>query len=557
MRRPRRAPSSSGPSHVLSFPRAIMIGLVAGAAARSSRVVVARSAPVPPGFQCGLRRSLRARARRTGRLALSSSSSGPADEDVERRRRGAKDPPEDAASRGRRPGPSAASPPGPDELPLLLDPRAPLRPLLADDHLRRYALPPLEMGIDDYRPNLRKGQRIVAFGDVHGDIDALREFLIAAEVLDPGEDDESSGANGDGGVDGANGSNGANAADDGSSSESWQDAPVWCGGDTICVQTGDVLDRGDDELACFRLLADLSRQARRAGGALLLLHGNHEALNAAGLFQYANPGGNLEFELTVGRRIDYNYGSNRWRLQFAGNEPPRWASFEPRGFLSETMLGNMLVACVVGRTVFVHAGLTADHLREGNGEDDEGRKKYGGVSRLNHQAREWILKAHHGDNNNWGEYETVQEVIAAAQNRAKVASKAMSDCLGGGIGASLPVWMRDYSQPADREPKNRQAGKMIAEALEESGPDVRRMVMGHTPQRQINSALGGRAWRINVGASKGVMGGTPEVLEILHMAGEDDEDVINILTKDGGRISAKERSVATDDAILDFFDLKR
>jgi len=61
----------------------------------------------------------------------------------------------------------------------------------------------------------------------------------------------------------------------------------------------------------------------------------------------------------------------------------------------------------------------------------------------------------------------VQEVIAAAQNRAKVASKTMPDCLGGGIGASSPVWMRDYSQPNDREPKNPKAKSMIGERMHE------------------------------------------------------------------------------------------
>eukprot|EP00581_Thalassiosira_minuscula_P018735 CAMPEP_0183714094 /NCGR_PEP_ID=MMETSP0737-20130205/8759_1 /TAXON_ID=385413 /ORGANISM="Thalassiosira miniscula, Strain CCMP1093" /LENGTH=509 /DNA_ID=CAMNT_0025942999 /DNA_START=166 /DNA_END=1695 /DNA_ORIENTATION=- len=410
---------------------------------------------------------------------------------------------------------------------LLLDPKAPLRPLLSENshenHLSQYTLPPTEIGIDDYQPNLKKGQRIVSFGDVHGDIDALREFLITAELLDP---------------------------------ESTNDEPMWSGGETICVQTGDVLDRGDDELACFRLLATLARQAKQAGGALLLLYGNHESLNAAGLFQYANPGGNTEFERTIGQRIDYNYGSNRWRLQFAGNEPSRWASFEPGGLLAENMLGNMLVACVIGRTVFVHAGLQASHLRGGNEENENGEKRFGGVSKLNEQAREWILKAHHGDNNNWGEFNTVEEVIRAAQNRAKVASKTMPDCLGGGIGASSPVWMRDYSQPNDKEPKNPKAGNMIVEALAESGPNMQRMVMGHTPQRQINSALGGKAWRIDVGASRGVMGGTPEVLEIVHMGGENDEDVINILTVDGKRIPGTNRSV-TDDIVMDFFDIRR
>ncbi len=160
-----------------------------------------------------------------------------------------------------------------DERQLLLDPKAPLRPMLAENcnenHLSQYTLPPTHIGVDDYRPDLPKGQRIVAFGDVHGDITALRSFLVTAGILDP---------------------------------ESSIEQPVWCGGTTICVQTGDVLDRGDDELACFRLLATLARQAREAGGELLLLYGNHESLNAAGLFQYANPGGNMEFERTIGAR---------------------------------------------------------------------------------------------------------------------------------------------------------------------------------------------------------------------------------------------------------------
>ena len=78
-----------------------------------------------------------------------------------------------------------------------------------------------------------------------------------------------------------------------------------------------------------------------------------------------------------------------------------------------------------------------------------------------HAPRTLFPKAHHGDNNNWGEYDTVEEVISAAQNRAKFASRTMPDCLGGGVGASSPVWMRDYSQPNDKEPKNPRARAMI------------------------------------------------------------------------------------------------
>jgi hypothetical protein len=136
---------------------------------------------------------------------------------------------------------------------LPIDPYGPLKSILSkndeddknsnnnndddDDYLSQYTLPPTILGRDDYRTTLKPQTRIVAFGDVHGDIDALRTFLITAMILDP---------------------------------TSTNDEPVWSGGSTICIQTGDVLDRGDDELACFRLLATLSRQAVKAGGALLL-----------------------------------------------------------------------------------------------------------------------------------------------------------------------------------------------------------------------------------------------------------------------------------------------
>lgn len=393
---------------------------------------------------------------------------------------------------------------------ILLNPTAPLHPLLNTPslhpgHLSHYTLPPLEIGKDDYRPDLEVGQRIVAFGDVHGDLSALHRFLIAAKVIDCPLQDI------------------GNAR--------------WTGGSTILIQTGDILDRGARELECFRILCHLARQAEEFGGKVYVLYGNHESLNAAGLFQYADAEGNVEFERVFGERLDKNFGSNRWRLQFAGNEPARWAACEPGGLLAHgegSMMENMCVACLIGRTVFVHGGLRVEHLN-----DENPLKTFDGIPRMNLQAREWIMKHHHGHNNNWGEYQSVQEVINAAQHRARVASKSMPDCLGGGIGASSPVWMRDYSQPNDAPPKPH-AKDLMDKTLSAIGKDVHRMVMGHTPQYQINSALGGRAWRIDVGASAGVMSGTPEVLEIIH--GEE-EDEVSVLTLDGRRIGGRERGV--------------
>jgi hypothetical protein len=345
----------------------------------------------------------------------------------------------------------------------------------------QYALPAVS---DDVIP-LLPDQRLLCVGDVHGDLDALKKFLEIAQVYD-------------------------------------RTSQHWTGGNSIVVQCGDILDRGTEELACFELLADLARQAERKGGKVILLFGNHEALNSGGLFHYAYDGGNLEYEEKIGKVADHTLSSNRWRLQYAGNQPSRWAVHEPGGLLANVLLRQMKVAIQVGETVCVHAGLTKEHLVE-----------YGGIAGMNQQFKQWIETASVPFSNK-GEYESADAVIQSAQNRAKIISKQMPSCLAGGAGAESPVWMRDYSQPADLPPKNPNAQQMINDALEVL--NCSRMVMGHTPQRHINAALNGKAWRIDVGASRGVMGGTPEVLEIIGGP----EELVNILTTHG-RIAGQER----------------
>ena len=86
---------------------------------------------------------------------------------------------------------------------------------------------------------------------------------------------------------------------------------------------------------------------------------------------------------------------------------------------------------------------------------------------------------------------------------------------------------------------------MIKKALEELG-GCDRMVMGHTVQSQINAALDGMAWRCDVGVSRGVIAGTPEVLEIVNNNGTEE---ISVITKHG-RIPGNERYVL---AMAEFF----
>ena len=102
-------------------------------------------------------------------------------------------------------------------------------------------------------------ERLVAIGDLHGDVKATREALRAARVLHTTRDE-------------------------------------WVGGETVVVQVGDQLDRGDNELPVLALLHRLQVQASNAGGAVHILAGNHESMNARGNFRYATRGAQQRFQ---------------------------------------------------------------------------------------------------------------------------------------------------------------------------------------------------------------------------------------------------------------------
>lgn len=74
--------------------------------------------------------------------------------------------------------------------------------------------------------------------------------------------------------------------------------------------------------------------------------------------------------------------------------------------------------------------------------------------------------------------------------------------------------------------------------------DASRLVMGHTPQSRINAILNGKAWRIDVGMSRGMNGTYPELLEI--EKNTEGEECVCILTAEG-KIPAEERYIVDED----------
>jgi hypothetical protein len=259
--------------------------------------------------------------------------------------------------------------------------------------------------------------RVVAIGDLHGDLDATIGALRLAGAIDAQR--------------------------------------TWSGGKLIVVQTGDELDRGDDERAIVDLFERLRREAAAAGGQVVPLNGNHEAMNVQGDFRYVTPAGLSAF------------GGLNVRSQYAAAAPEpfrqRAEAFLPGGQYARVLATRDVIA-VVGDSVFVHGGVLPEHVAYG-------------IERINRETRAWM----NGDG-------APPEVITAER---------------------APVWARDYSSDGP----SAAACESLSRVLRALG--ARRMVVGHTVQKGgISSACGDRVYRIDVGLSRYYGGGLIQVLEL-------------------------------------------
>ncbi|RKP09030.1 Metallo-dependent phosphatase-like protein, partial [Thamnocephalis sphaerospora] len=145
--------------------------------------------------------------------------------------------------------------------------------------------------------------RIVAVGDLHGDLEATLDVLYMAGVVD---------------------SNGE-----------------WAGGNnTILVQTGDILDRGPDTVPLLELFPRLAKEANKVGGRVIQILGNHELMNLAGDYRYVNPADK----------------------GFAG-PMSRYLAFSQHGRFGQRLLDLPLVH-QIGDTVFAHGGITPEWARK-------------------------------------------------------------------------------------------------------------------------------------------------------------------------------------------------
>lgn len=210
-----------------------------------------------------------------------------------------------------------------------------------------FLLPPPSSPPPPLPTRLPSPQRLIAIGDLHGDLKKSKEALRIAGLIDASD--------------------------------------RYTGGSSTVVQIGDILDRGGDEIKILYLMEKLKREAARSGGRIVTMNGNHEIMNVEGDFRFATRSGLKEFRVWL---YWYREG-NKMKSLCKGFEPvkdpldgvhvafrgvrkkyhdglrARVAALRPNGPISRRFFSQNVTVLVVGDSVFVHGGLLQEHVNYG------------------------------------------------------------------------------------------------------------------------------------------------------------------------------------------------
>jgi hypothetical protein len=298
-------------------------------------------------------------------------------------------------------------------------------------------------------------RRIVVIGDIHGDLNMMKQLLKAGGVID----------------------------NDGK----------WTTGknkDTVVVQVGDQIDRcrfngilckeknatendeGNDWVI-LQYMTKLHSMAQEHGGAVYSLLGNHELMNVDGDFRYVSYAGFKEFEdykKPDGKSFptgDYTQ-ENGTTLPY-GAEAREWA-FKPGNPISEFLACTRLMAITIGSNLFVHAGILPKIA-----------KKYS-VKNLNQLMSLYLWDSLKDNKNSYNDVFNASSIS--------------------------PLWNRVYGKiKLDNNIKNMDDNTLkhcsrLLDPLEDIYK-VNKIFVGHTPllENGIGSGCKGRVWLTDFGAS--------------------------------------------------------
>jgi len=277
-------------------------------------------------------------------------------------------------------------------------------------------------------------RRIVAIGDVHGDYQRLLELLRTASLVDAKN--------------------------------------AWAGGETRLVLTGDIVDRGDHSAQVLDLLMDLEAQARKAGGGVHVLIGNHEAMDLYGDLRYVTKDDFAGFRGTDSKTLQDRQtrtaldqlkhdgmppaDENAWRKKYQEEHPLGWVEHR-LAFQKDGKYGKWLrqqnAIIKINDAVFLHGGISS---------------KYADMTRpqINTKVRKELT------------------------DFDKLAKGIVTDEEG-------PLWYRGMAQLPDND---RGMAALLPRVL--ATQQARHIVIGHTPQLAVMARYGGKVIAIDVGLSK-------------------------------------------------------
>ena len=347
-----------------------------------------------------------------------------------------------------------------------------------------------------------QSRRIVAIGDIHGALDGFAGILQAAGLIDA--------------------------------------TRHWSGGAAALVQTGDVFDRGDGVRGALDLLMQLEDEARRAGGRVEALLGNHEVMNLIGEFRDVSPGTFAAFsdQRSADRQKraydDYAKAAKKRQPKEAVLSREDWNKTHPLGFVEYVdalgrrgkygrWLRSHQVVTAIDGTLFMHAGINPEVT---TGSLDDVNRTAARDLQVNDDARAALVQAQIVT-----DYATLDEALEAAATevqRINDALKTQSD-LGAHVtrefvdkiqtflligkssllAADGPLWFRGFAQWDDT------ATPQVTSLATRLG--VSRFVTGHTPSSpgRIKARFADRVFLIDTGMlSSYFKGGRGSALEL-------------------------------------------
>lgn len=324
---------------------------------------------------------------------------------------------------------------------------------------------------------LPKAERIIAIGDIHGDMQLTIDCLKLAKVINDDFD--------------------------------WIAEPP----NTIVVQIGDQVDRcrptqslkcdnpeatpfdEDSDIKILEFFTELNKKARSKGGYVISLLGNHEILNVDGNMDYVSYKGIKQFENEINPETNEKFKSGLEARKYLFKNGNKYAKF---------LACTRQTAVIIGSNLFVHAAILPNLARKFK------------INELNLLIKKWLL----GIINNSDKIKGIGKLSDILFNYEK-----------------SPFWPRFLGNlPPNVSIEDETCVDYLVEPLELY--NCNNMIIGHTPQPFTKNKTGINAtcrfqeketnkgvWRIDVGSSLGfekfknnkIKNNTkPQILEILN-----------------------------------------